>query len=173
MTLSRIGRKSPAVLAWIARTLQPSTIVYVSCSPDALAADARRRELLKQVETLKAERNAVSKAIGKMKDPAERQAKIDEQKGMGDKITALDAEVRQVDEKLTALVSALPNIPDARTPVGKSDEENVVLRTVGEPKQFDFAPQPHWDLGPEMKILDLERAAKITGARCTPRGRRG
>jgi seryl-tRNA synthetase len=137
----------------------------VSTVDEVLVADARRRELLKQVETLKAERNAVSKAIGKMKDPAERQATIDEQKGVGDKITALDAEVRQTEEKLTALVSTLPNIPDERTPVGKGEDDNLVLRTVVEPKPFDFIPLPHWDLGPRLGIIDFERGVKLTGSR--------
>jgi seryl-tRNA synthetase len=130
-----------------------------------LAQDGRRRELLKEVEALKAERNRVSKEIGRMKEPAERQAKIDEQKGLGDKISALDAEVRRVDEELLALVSSLPNVPDARTPVGQSEADNIVLRTVGEPRGFDFTPAPHWDLGPRLGIIDFERGVKLTGSR--------
>ena len=132
---------------------------------DVLRLDVQRREALRQVETLKADRNRVSKEIGKMKDAAARQAKIDEQKGLGDQIAGLDAQVRAVDEKLTALVSGFPNLPDARTPLGKSDEENVVLRTVGEPKAFAFQPQPHWDLGPWLGIIDFERGVKLTGSR--------
>jgi seryl-tRNA synthetase len=130
-----------------------------------LAQDARRRELLKEVEALKAERNKVSKDIGRMKDPIERQAKIDEQKGLGEKIAALDAEVRQVDDKLLELVSTLPNVPDPRTPLGQSDADNVVLRTVGTPKTLDFTPAPHWDLGPRLGIIDFERGVKLTGSR--------
>jgi seryl-tRNA synthetase len=132
---------------------------------DALRLDLQRRDALRQVETLKAERNRVSKEIGKMKDASARQAKIDEQKGLGDQIGALDAEVRAVEEKLTALVSGFPNLPDARTPPGKNDEENVVLRTVGEPKEFPFAPRPHWDLGPSLGIIDFERGVKLAGSR--------
>jgi seryl-tRNA synthetase len=132
---------------------------------DVLALDVKRRELLKEVETLKAERNAASKAIGKMKDAAEREAKIAEQKGLGDKITALDADVRQVDADLDAKLSALPNIPDPRAPIGTTEEDNVVLKTVGAPKQFDFAPKPHWDLGPALGIIDFERGVKLTGSR--------
>jgi len=132
---------------------------------DVLALDGRRRELLKEVETLKAERNAVSKEIGKMKDAATREAKIAEQKGVGEKIATLDEEVRRVEEKLTALIGALPNLPDPRTPLGKDDSENIVLRTVGEPKKFDFQPQPHWDLGPQLGLIDFERGAKLSGSR--------
>lgn len=132
---------------------------------DVLALDGRRRELLKEVETLKAERNAVSKEIGKMKEAAAREAKIAEQKGVGEKIATLDEEVRRVEEKLTALIGALPNLPDPRTPLGKDDSENIVLRTVGEPKKFDFQPQPHWDLGPQLGLIDFERGAKLSGSR--------
>src|SRR6185436_17172838 len=141
---------------------EPTLAVTVD---DILALDGRRRELLKEVETLKAERNAVSKEIGKMKEAAAREAKIAEQKGVGEKIATLDEEVRRVEEKLTALVSALPNLPDPRTPLGKDDSENVVLRTVGEPKKFDFKPQPHWDLGPTLGLIDFERGTKLSGSR--------
>jgi seryl-tRNA synthetase len=141
---------------------EPALAVTVD---DILALDGRRRELLKEVETLKAERNTVSKEIGKMKDAVAREAKIAEQKGVGDKIATLDEEVRRVEEKLTALVSALPNLPDPRTPLGKDDSENVVLRTVGEPKKFDFKPQPHWDLGPTLGLIDFERGTKLSGSR--------
>ena len=132
---------------------------------EALALDARRRDLLKEVEALKAERNAASKAISRIKDAAEREAKIAEQKGAGDKIAALDEQVRGVDEALQGLLSFLPNVPDPRTPVGTSEDDNVVLRTVGEPRQFAFAPQPHWDLGPKLGIIDFERGVKLTGSR--------
>ncbi len=132
---------------------------------EVLAVDARRRELLKEVEALKAERNAVSKEIGKMKEAAAREAKIAEQKGLGDKIAALDDQVREVDEKLNALLSVIPNVPDARTPVGRIEEENVVLKTVGKPKQFGFTPLAHWDIGPKLGIIDFERGVKLTGSR--------
>ncbi len=132
---------------------------------EALALDAKRRELLKEVETLKAQRNTVSKEIGKMKDPAVREAKIAEQKGVGYKIAVLDNEVRRVDEALQDKLSVLPNLPEARTPIGATEDENVVLRTVGEPKTFDFTPQAHWDLGPKLGLIDFERGVKLTGSR--------
>jgi seryl-tRNA synthetase len=130
-----------------------------------LRLDEKRRSLLTQVEALKAERNAVSKEIGKMKDPTERQAKISSMREVGDKITALDQEVAGVEAELNGLTAALPNIPDDRTPIGASEEENVVLRTVGQLPEFDFEPKPHWDLGPALGILDFERGTKITGSR--------
>ena len=130
-----------------------------------LILDARRRELLKEVETLKADRNAASKAISRIKDPAEREARIAEQKGMGERIGLLDETVRQVEEQLQTAMSTLPNVPDPRTPLGVTEDDNVVLRTVGEPRHFDFTPQAHWDLGPKLGIIDFERGVKLAGSR--------
>ena len=127
--------------------------------------DGKRRNLLNEVEALKAERNAVSKEIGKQKDAADRQSKIEAMRVVGDKITALDLEVAAVEAELTGLMSNLPNIPDARTPYGKDDSENVVIKTIGELRKFDFAPKPHWDLGPALGIIDFERGTKLTGSR--------
>jgi seryl-tRNA synthetase len=130
-----------------------------------LALDRRRRELLKEVESLKAERNSASKAISRLKEPAEREARIAKQKGMGERIAALDETVRQVDEQLQAALSTLPNLPDPRTPPGTGEDDNVVLRTVGEPRQFDFSPLAHWDLGPKLGLIDFERGVKLAGSR--------
>ncbi len=130
-----------------------------------LRLDARRRAILQEVEALKAERNAVSKEIGKMKEAAERQAKIENMRAVGDRIAALDKEVAEVEKDLEALIATLPNIPDARCPYGKDEADNVVVRTVGELPAFDFTPKPHWDLGPALGILDFERGVKLTGSR--------
>ena len=130
-----------------------------------LKLDEQRRGLLVQVETLKAERNAVSKEIGQMKDPVQRQAKVEAMRAVGDQIAALDKQVADVDGELKGLMDTLPNIPDPRTPYGVDDSENIVIKVVGEQKQFDFAPKPHWDLGPELGIIDFERGSKLTGSR--------
>lgn len=130
-----------------------------------LALDSERRTLLSQVESLKAERNAVSKEIGKMKDPAERQVKIDAMRTVGDQIAEMDERVRQVDADLLNEVSTIPNIPDPSVPVGKDEHENVVLRTSGEPKALDFTPKPHWELGTQLGILNFDQGVKITGSR--------
>ncbi len=130
-----------------------------------LKLDEERRALLTEVEKLKAERNVVSKEIGQMKDAAARQSRIDAMRLVGDKIGALDKEVAAVDLKLSAVTASIPNIPDPQTLVGKDEDENVVLRTVGEQKKFDFEPKPHWDLGPALGIIDFERGTKITGSR--------
>jgi seryl-tRNA synthetase len=132
---------------------------------EVLALDARRRELLKEVESLKAKRNAVSKEIGQMKDAAAREAKIAQQKGLGDRIAALDAQVREVETKLDELMNLLPNVPDARTQPGRSDDDDALLKTVGEPKTFGFTPLAHWDIGPRLGVIDFERGTKLAGAR--------
>jgi len=130
-----------------------------------LDIDARRRDLIQQSETLKAERNTVSKEIGKMKDADERQVKIDAMRAVGDKISELDERLRDVETELTAVISSLPNIPDERTPLGVDARDNVVLKTSGEIPEFDFEPKPHWELGPALGILDFERGIKLTGSR--------
>jgi seryl-tRNA synthetase len=137
----------------------------VSPVDEILRLDERRRALLTQVEALKAERNAVSKEIGRSKDAAEREKKILAMREVGDKISALDKEVADIEAELHAVTSAIPNIPDERTPLGASEDENVVLRTIGQLPEFDFEPKPHWELGPALDILDFERGTKITGSR--------
>jgi len=130
-----------------------------------LSLDEKRRGLLTQVEQLKAERNTVSKEISKMKDAAEREKKIAAMRDVGDQIGALDKDVANVELELNSITAAIPNIPDERTPVGASEEENVVIRTVGQVPEFDFEPQAHWDLGPSLGVIDFERGTKITGSR--------
>ncbi len=132
---------------------------------DILRLDEKRRTLLTQVEALKAERNVVSKEIGKLKDATEREQKIAAMREVGDKISELDKEVAEVEAELNSLTAALPNIPDERTPIGANEDENVVLRTVGQLPEFDFEPKPHWDLGPALGVIDFERGTKITGSR--------
>lgn len=149
----------------LVRTALKNRQMDVSPVDDILRLDEKRRGLLIQVETLKAERNAVSKEIGKMKDAAEREKKIGAMREVGDRISALDKEVADVEAELHAVTSTIPNIPDERTPIGASEDENVVLRTIGQLPEFDFEPKPHWDLGPALGIIDFERGTKITGSR--------
>lgn len=127
--------------------------------------DETRRKLLVEVESLKSERNTVSREIGKMKDPVDRQAKIDLMRTVGDKINELDNQVRKVDEELGDLLARVPNIPDPQTPLGKDDSENVVIRTVGEIPTYNFEPIPHWDLAPRLGIMNFDQGVKITGSR--------
>ncbi|MBI5841701.1 MAG: serine--tRNA ligase [Chloroflexi bacterium] len=150
------------------RQMDPSPVDAI------LKLDEKRRALLNEVEKLKAERNAVSKEIGKtlaphasagVKDAAEREAKIAAMREVGDRIAALDKTVTDVEAELDSITATIPNVPDERTPIGASEDENVVIKTVGEVPQFDFEPRPHWDLGPALGIIDFERGTKITGSR--------
>ncbi len=130
-----------------------------------LALDSDRRALLTQVEQLKAERNRVSKEIGQMKDASGREVRIGEMRAIGQHIEALDVSVREKETALHELLAGLPNVPDADVPDGADETHNVVERTIGEPKRFDFEPRPHWDLGPALGILDFDRGVKLTGSR--------
>ena len=130
-----------------------------------LDLDERRRQLLTQVEKLKAERNATSKEIGRLAEGQEREAKIAAMRRLGDEIAALDQQVGALDAQLSSATATVPNIPDARTPRGAGDEDDVLINTVGEPRELGFAPKPHWDLGPALGIIDFERGTKITGSR--------
>ena len=132
---------------------------------ELLDLDERRRSLIQEVETLKADRNKTSKEIGRMKDPEERQAKIEAMRALGDRISALDEQLREVDTRLNDLLSYLPNYPDPSVPIGSDESENVVVKAVGEIPEFDFEPKPHWDLGPELGIINFEQGVKITGSR--------
>jgi seryl-tRNA synthetase len=128
--------------------------------------DARRRAAIRESEELKARRNSESAQIAALRkqgaDTAEQQKKVRE---IGDRIGALDEQVREADKEFQDLLAGIPNLPHESVPVGRGAEDNVEVRRVGEPRKFDFTPKPHWDLGPELGILDLERAAKVTGAR--------
>ena len=130
-----------------------------------LELDEQRRALILEVETLKAERNSVSKEIGRMKDAGERQEKIDAMRAVGERIGQIDEQLRAVESQLHQVLAGIPNLPDPRTPFGKNEDENVVLRTFGELPEYDFKPKPHWDLGPELGILNFEQGVKITGSR--------
>ena len=130
------------------------------------ALDAERRGAVTEAEQLKAQRNAESMEISKLKkqgaDTAEQQQKV---RAIGDRISALDEKVKTLDESFRAMLAGIPNLPHESVPVGKSSDDNVEVRRWGQPRKFDFEPKAHWDLGPELHILDMERAAKITGAR--------
>ncbi len=128
--------------------------------------DSRRRQALTESEQLKAQRNAQSIEISKLRksgsDTSEQQQEV---RAIGDTIAALDGQVSQLEDEFRDLLARIPNLPDDSVPVGTSAEQNVEVRRWGAPRAFDFAPKAHWDLGPELGILDLERAAKVTGAR--------
>jgi seryl-tRNA synthetase len=135
---------------------------------EVYALDVQRREMLQEVETLRAERNRVSKEIGRMKDKDERQARIVEMREVGERLAALEEKLREVEAAFEAKQMWLPNIPHDSVPVGPDESANVVVRYWGERRDFaaeGFAPIPHWDLGPALDILDFERGVKLSGSR--------
>ena len=135
---------------------------------ELLSLDQRRRDVLYEAEQLKSKQNAVSKEIPKIKKEGGDIAPIfAEMKELSEKIKGHDAELRELDEAIHALMLRIPNIPNPTVPDGDTDEDNVEIRRFGEPTKFDFEPQAHWDLGESLNILDFASAAKITGARFT------
>jgi seryl-tRNA synthetase len=132
---------------------------------EIVALDEKRRALILDVESKKAERNAVSKEIGRMKDKQEREAKIVSMRTLGDDINLLDEQLKGVESNLYYQVASIPNLPDQDVPTGVDDKDNVVIRTVGDKRIFDFEPKAHWDLGPELGIVDFEAGVKLSGTR--------
>jgi seryl-tRNA synthetase len=130
-----------------------------------LALDARRRELLQEVEALRAERNTLSKQISKLTDDAERQARIADSKKLSGRISELDEEVNRVEAERDEHLMWVPNLPAEGVPVGPDESANVVVREEGSLPTFDFDPLPHWDLGEILDIIDFERGIKISGSR--------
>jgi seryl-tRNA synthetase len=130
------------------------------------ALDAQRRAAISETEPLKAQVNAESATIGELRrQGADTTAQQERVREIKTRIAALDDQLKALDDEFRELLAGIPNLPHESVPVGKDAEANVEVRRVGEPRTFDFEPKAHWDLGPELGILDLERAAKITGAR--------
>jgi len=133
---------------------------------DFEALDHERRRLLMEVEGRKARRNKVSDEIASLKkQKQDASSLIAEMKPLSHEIQKLDEQAKACDERLREVLRLVPNIPHASVPVGHSPADNQEVRRWGQPRQFDFEPQAHWDLGPALGILDFERATKITGAR--------
>jgi seryl-tRNA synthetase len=130
-----------------------------------LEIDQQRRSLLTKAETLKNERNTVSKEISQVKDPEQRKTKIEAMRIVGDQIAELDEQIRKVEADQTGILSGIPNLPASDTPLGKDDSENIVVRVIGEQPKYDFTPLAHWDLGPKLGIINFDQGVKITGSR--------
>ena len=128
--------------------------------------DKRRRLAITEAETMKARRNKASEDINKLKKSGQdATAAIAETKDLREQIQTREKIAADLDARLRDILAGIPNMPHAGIPVGHSAEENLEVRRWGAPPQFDFTPKPHWDLGAELGVLDLERAAKLTGAR--------
>ena len=133
-----------------------------------LALDRKRRDILKEVEVLKAERNRESAQVAALKKEKKDASEIiARMKEVGDKIKELDAQLAPTEADLKMALLSIPNIPDKSVPIGKDDTENKEIRKFLTPTKFDFTPKAHWDIGENLKILDPATAAKISGARFT------
>lgn len=128
--------------------------------------DVRRRELIVQSENLKKERNAVSDEIALVKrEKGDASEKITAMKQVSADIKVIDAELADIEEKLTTYTTTLPNLPHDDVPVGADEDDNVEIRRHGQTPEFSFEPKPHWDLGESLGILDWERGGKVIGSR--------
>ena len=130
--------------------------------------DEKRRQLLAEVEALKAEQNQVSKKVPQMKkEGLDTTEVLEEMKKLSDKVKDLNAKVNDVEDELNKYMLTIPNIPNPTVPQGATDEDNVEIRRFMEPTKFDFEPKAHWDLGVDLDITDAEMAAKVSGSRFT------
>ncbi|MBI3606375.1 MAG: serine--tRNA ligase [Nitrospirae bacterium] len=136
-----------------------------------LQRDGERRRLQREIDALKQQRNQASEAIAKLKRSGTSDDEVErlrtETQRVGDTLKALETQWQTVDAEVEAALLTLPNLPHDSVPVGRDASSNVEVRRVGEPRRFGFAPQPHWELGERLGILDFERGARITGSRFT------
>lgn len=133
-----------------------------------LSLEKKRRELLKEVESLKHKRNRVTDEISKLKKNKQNaDDMINEMRAVGDKIVAIDTQLKSIEAELHNIMLKIPNIPDESVPVGKDEHDNQEIRRWGTPRQFACKPLPHWEIGEKLGILDFERGGKVTGARFT------
>jgi seryl-tRNA synthetase len=134
----------------------------------AVDLDGRRRDILARVEKLRAERNAGSRLVGELMRES-RGTEADELRdrlaAIGDQIRSLDAELSHVDIALNDAMLSIPNLPDPSVPVGRDERDNVIVRTEGSFREFDFQPLPHWDIGTNLDIIDFDRGVKLSGSR--------
>ena len=129
-----------------------------------LELDERRRRLTTEVEDLRAEQNRVSKAVGTASGE-DRDRLISSVREVSNRLKALEPELAGADDELRALLARIPNVPHESVPVGATDEDNDLVREVGEPRSFGFQPRDHVDIGEALGLLDLERAARVSGSR--------
>ena len=143
------------------RGLDPAAVLQ-----DFAQVERERRQAIARVETLKAQRNQASEEIAKRKKRGEDVSLlVAETKQSREAVQEFETAAQQYEQRLKEILSGIPNLPSASVPVGRGSEENVEVRRWGTPPRFDFPPKPHWELGAELGVLDLERAVKLTGAR--------
>lgn len=143
------------------RGMDPSAMLK-----DFRAVDRERRAAITETETMKARRTKLIEEFQRLRgEKQDTAANLQEQKGLKEKIAGAEKHATEYDARLREILAGIPNLPDPTVPVGRGADDNVEVRRWGRPPQFDFLPKPHWELGESLGILDLERAAKIAGAR--------
>ncbi|MEJ7621789.1 MAG: serine--tRNA ligase [Aquificaceae bacterium] len=156
-------RKDPE---WVRERLSTRDKAYAELVDKALELDRERRAILKEIERLRAERNAKSKEIGKLKkegkDTSELEAEV---KNLRESIEKYEVELSKVETKLREVMLSIPNLPHESVPVGEDESQNVEVRRWGKPREFNFQPKPHWEIGERLGIIDFERASKLSGSR--------
>ena len=145
---------------------QLATVGVPGADVDALLdVDRVRRASMGEVEALRAERTKRSKEIQKISDPDERDKAVRPMRALGERVSQLEKQLAQQEEDFQQRLLELPNLPHPDVPVGKDEEENIIIRTEGELPAFSFSPRPHWELGEALGIIDFERGVKISGSR--------
>ncbi len=156
-------RKDPE---WVKERLSTRDKAYAELVDRVLELDRERRAILKEIERLRAERNAKSKEIGKLKkegkDTSELEAEV---KNLRESIEKYEVELFEVETKLREVMLSIPNLPHESVPVGEDESQNVEVRRWGKPREFNFEPRPHWEIGERLGIIDFERAGKLSGSR--------
>src|ERR1700758_5314447 len=150
----------------VEKKLRQSGMDPAAVLKDFREVDTQRRQAITEVESSKAQRNKASEEIAKLKKSGQdASAAMAETKELREKIAGLEKTAGDLDARLRDILAVIPNMPHASVPVGHGADDNVEVRRWGTPPKFDFTPKPHWDLGAELGVLDLERAVKLTGAR--------
>ena len=145
---------------------QLAKVDFPAADIDALLErDRKRRAAIQETESLRAQRSRRSKEIRKISDLQEREQAISEMRAVGDRVNQLEKDVSGLEDEFQTRLLEIPNLPHPDVPVGKDDQENIIIRTVGELREFAFTPQPHWELGEQLGIIDFERGVKISGTR--------
>jgi seryl-tRNA synthetase (EC 6.1.1.11) len=137
---------------------------------EIVSLDTKVRQLTNEVNQLRAQRNNLSKRVAQAKargDEQEAARLMEEGKNIGERIDAIEKELDEVKQKLDRLMLYVPNLPHESVPIGPDETHNVEVRRWGEPRKFDFEAKAHWDLGPQLGLMDFDRAAKLSGSRFT------
>ncbi|HWG49966.1 MAG TPA: serine--tRNA ligase [Candidatus Acidoferrales bacterium] len=161
LDLAFVRDNLPAVEEMLRRRGQDSAVLA-----SFRETDEKRRQFITQSETLKAQRNRASEEIARLKKAGQdASAQMSETKKLREQGDALEKQASDIDQELRNLLAGIPNMPHSSVPVGHSADDNKEVRKWGTPLEFSFTPKPHWELGEQLGVLDLERATKLSGAR--------